>query len=258
MDVTKDIQKKDTVTKLLGNQTPRTSPFGENISGERAYRRSEKIGAAVFLLTNHLSVSDNLSIEARRAATGLLSSVLSIRDELRSSGSQHVRDFQASARYLISIVRMLAVAGHVSMQNADIVCEAIDDLGAFVQSANRTVLSENIRLARDEFLDVRFGTATYEKVSHVEKDIRKTVVPESESDNRAEIVLDDQPTASSDVRAASIIEILRTGGEWGIRDIAAHLPEYSEKMVQRELAALVVANRVKKSGAKRWSRYALV
>ena len=59
-------------------------------------------------------------------------------------------------------------------------------------------------------------------------------------------------------RTQAILEVLRTGGELGIRDVASQLPEFSEKMIQRELAALVEKGTVKKLGEKRWSRYAIV
>ena len=59
-------------------------------------------------------------------------------------------------------------------------------------------------------------------------------------------------------RAERIIDILKAGGMLGIRDISANLPQYSEKMVQRELAELVETGKVRKIGAKRWSRSQLV
>jgi DeoR/GlpR family transcriptional regulator of sugar metabolism len=63
---------------------------------------------------------------------------------------------------------------------------------------------------------------------------------------------------ASTSRASRIMDILKDGGVLGIKDIAANLPEYSEKMIQRDLAFLVKQNQVRKSGAKRWSRYSLV
>ena len=54
------------------------------------------------------------------------------------------------------------------------------------------------------------------------------------------------------------MDILRLGGTLGIKDISANLPQYSEKMIQRELADLVLANKINKTGEKRWSRYQVV
>jgi len=61
-----------------------------------------------------------------------------------------------------------------------------------------------------------------------------------------------------DRRAQAVLEILKSQGTIGIRDIASNFPEYSEKMIQRELARLIALGRVKKIGFKRWSKYSFV
>ena len=59
-------------------------------------------------------------------------------------------------------------------------------------------------------------------------------------------------------RRSTVLAILASGELLGIRDIAAHVPEFSEKTIQRELAQLVLLGRVKKTGFKRWSKYSMV
>lgn len=263
------MQKGSAVAKFIANQTTRTSPFGDNVSADRAYRRVEKIAAAVHLLTNHISDTEYLRVEARRTATSLLSQVLALRDELRSPTATPVREVEVTIRYLISLLRMLAVSGHVSSPNADIVSEALDDLGVFVQAAHRSVLSESVRLSRDEFLDVRMRVLPNVQASDSEKEHVVTTVSQTAANTGSVRVSvsgdipesasgeDTAPHAVADIRVASILEVLRTGGAWGIKDILAHLPEYSEKMIQRELADLVQKKVVSKQGAKRWSKYSL-
>src|SRR3989344_3409976 len=58
-------------------------------------------------------------------------------------------------------------------------------------------------------------------------------------------------------RTNRIVGVLTTQGQLGIKDIAASLPEFSEKMIQRELKRLVTQGRIKKAGSKRWSTYVL-
>ena len=62
---------------------------------------------------------------------------------------------------------------------------------------------------------------------------------------------------TSGSRVQNILEILRVGGSLGIRDIASNLPEYSEKMIQRELLGMVARGQIRKIGLKRWSKYSL-
>ena len=68
----------------------------------------------------------------------------------------------------------------------------------------------------------------------------------------------DKSGVTLSVREREVTEILRTGGALGIKDIASNLPEYSEKMIQRELSVLVIGGRIKKTGLKRWSKYTYI
>lgn len=262
MDTAKDTSKKDVVAKFVGNQTSRTSPFGDNVSADRAYRKAEKIAAALHLLTAHVSDTESAKAEVRRAATTMLLQVLSMRDELRAVDSPRMRECTATIRYLISMVRMLCVSGHVSIQNADITTEALDDLGVFILAAHRSVLSESIRLTREEFIDVRMKVDNAQAITDIKKDTQRAQVIYDTGDVPVVAETSAAPSVSEvdgsgSIRSQSILEVLRTGGQWGIKDIAAHFPEYSEKMIQRELADLVHAGAVSKIGEKRWSRYAI-
>jgi hypothetical protein len=70
----------------------------------------------------------------------------------------------------------------------------------------------------------------------------------------------DKETVSAETssRGDRILAVLRTRDLLGIKDVSINLPEYSEKMIQRELADLVAGGRVRKVGSKRWSRYGVV
>ncbi len=257
MDSQKDIQKTDGLTKFIDNQALKTNPFGENRVGERAYRRAERLAAAIVLLTNHISESDPLKRSARIAAIDLLAHVMAVKDEMRASNSEHGRELKSSVRTLISLVRLLAVSGSVSFQNADAVTEALDELTSFLNASRRSTLSETVSISREELIDIR-DTHSFadSRASDKSKNSKEDTV---ESTGTAGVSIGGNgPTAQASSRALAIIEVLRVHGELGIRDVAANLPEYSEKMIQRELVDLVTAGRVKKSGLKRWSRYSVL
>lgn len=249
MDDQKDIQKSDTFSKFLDNQSVRTNPFGDNIIGERAYRRAERLVAALHLLTNHIPSEEPLRDKVRRISVEMLSELLELRDEMRATNSAKLATVQASIRNLISLVRMLTVSGFVSIQNAEVANDALDELGNFLNTSLRSSLSESVRLSREDLINVREVSRMYVRDIKDRTAIKDTNVK-------------DVPNASQSVRNVSgtarseeIMSVLRKGGEYGIRDIASHLPEYSEKMIQRELADLVSSGKVKKTGLKRWSRY---
>lgn len=181
---------------------------------------------------------------------------------MRTSNSSKIGVAQSTIRKLISLVRMLAVSGLISIQNADITVEAIDELGNFLHLAQRTPLSESTVLSREDLLS---GGITSEKrtsvllkdtthLSVIKTDKTKSAI----TDNVRGTTRDSRTDDTMNVRGQEILGILRSGGEMGIRDISSNLPEYSEKMIQRELASMVTARRVKKTGLKRWSRYSIM
>lgn len=252
MDNPRDIQKGDEFSRFVNAQEVRTDPFGRNRAAERLYRRAERICAALYLLTRHISASEPVRAEVRSEALFLLEKVMNLRDEMRAAESDALQSFESSVRRLISLVRVLTAAGFLSFQNADIVIGALDDLGVFVSSAQRSALAEGVSLTREDIM----GDTSPLLDRNVLKDIkdRRVVKDKTVTDRAQTNVVSKVPAAA---RAQGIISILQGSGELGIKDIAERLPDYSEKMVQRELAALVKSGQVKKEGFKRWSKYSL-
>jgi hypothetical protein len=250
MDNLKDISHKDSLSTFLDSTSIRTSSFGNNVAGERAYLRAERIAAATHLLTNHISPGEPLRLSSRSVAIALLGSVLKLRDEMRSREGQQLKEVQSLVRELISLVRILTVAGRVSMQNAEVVIAALDDLGVSLTTSQRTALSESVLLTREDFA---LGAAQAHAILDTWR--RKGMRRPKDEKPRANEASDNATPVRG--RPEEVLGILSTHGQLGIKDIAANLPEYSEKMVQRELKKLVASGRVKKMGAKRWSRYSL-
>ncbi len=267
MDEIRDIKKTDQLSRFLDSRVVRTNPFGANISGEKAYRRAERIVAGLHLLTSHVPEGEAVRQMVRKTGLQLLVEMLALRDEMRISVSPKTKAVQASVRGLVSLTRILAISGYISFQNADIVSEALDELGSFLDTSQRSALSESIAFSKDDFLGAGMaghkitvplrphGTHSYERrradtVSDI-KDI------EVKKDKQEEMSVKARRVEGTNPRAQNILDMLRSGGTLGIRDIASNLPEYSEKMIQRELAQLVAKGTVNKIGSKRWSRYSL-
>jgi hypothetical protein len=249
MDNQRDIQSSGGISRFFDKSSARTG-LSLNQSVDRLYRRAERIIAGLFLATNHVAPSESLRVEVRRAGLELLEHALSLRDEMRAPQSEHVSAFKASARYLISLLRMLTISGFLSMQNSTVLIEAIEDLGNFLTLAQNSPLSETVSFSKQDFLDIN---------PEFIKDIKDNRNLKDKTEIRDGGKASDISTTKRtlDVRKQGILEILRTGGELGITDISSNLPEYSTKMIQRDLAELVALGQVKKAGLKRWSRYSL-
>lgn len=258
----KDTKDADQFSRSLNGHVVRTNPFGRNASGEKAYRRAERLVAAMHLLTNHVSMDEPARQTIRKKGLHLLSHTLDLRDEMRGASSVKTRTVQADIRELISLIRVLTISGFVSFQNADVVIESLDELGNFLHASRRSSLSEDVVLSRDDLL----GSNALSQKRSAQALQGREILSDNLGEKKALPDIKDSPKdkqASADgrgdmtPRGRNILDVLRSYGELGIKDICAHFPEYSEKMVQRELASLVSAKRVKKSGLKRWSRYSL-
>ena len=250
MDEIKDVQKSDSTSRFFDAHPVRTNPFGINQSADRLYRRAERIVAALHLITNHIPASEALRISVRAEGLHMLENVLSLRDEMRVPDSAHSISCRVSIRHVISLVRMLGASGFLSTQNTHTVVEGLDELGVLLDASANSALSESVSLVRENFRDPT--SATVKDV----KDIRgiKDRIPLKDIKVMSNTI---QQSAGLSVREGGIVEILRANGELGIRDIASSLPEYSEKMIQRDLMRLVTIGYVKKTGLKRWSRYSV-
>jgi hypothetical protein len=251
MDDIKDIKKGDAFIRFIDAQHLRTDPFGNNRAAERLYGRVERISTALYLLTRHIAQSEPIRERIRSESVGLLSRVLDLRDEMRTLESSSILDFQSAVRHLISLVRILTAGGFVSLQNTEVVVEALDELSAFVSSSQRSSFSEGVSLTLQ---DIMGDTGPLAKITPVKDKI---------SVKDREVIKDNQGLSmnkgseTTKVRSDGIVAILGQNGALGIKEICARLPDYSEKMIQRELAALVKNGRVTKNGFKRWSTYAL-
>ena len=254
MDNKKDIQKTENISRFVDKNTIRTQAFGDNKMGEKAYRRAERIVAAIHLLTNHIDPHEPIRNTVRTHAPLLLESLLSIRDEMRTVGSTKTHAIESQIRLLISLLRIIAISGFVSFENADILTDALDELGSFVESSRLSVLSDNIRLSREDLLNV--PNIAINKGDNI-KDI-DSIRDRIDVLNTVQYKKDNKATINNTLRTQGILEVLRNGGNMGIRDIAINLPEYSEKMIQRELTDLILKGHVIKTGLKRWSTYTIV
>src|ERR1700690_3241084 len=170
---------------------------------------------------------------------------------MRSTESVKLSTVRSFVRKLISLLRILVASGFVSPQNAEVTVEALDELGTLLTSSQRSALSEDISLSREDLVDIKIS-------GQYIKDVRdklniKDMYVQKDNANPSFMTNNDAPATTS--RGEQILAVLHSGAELGIRDIAAHLPEYGEKMIQRELARLVESGRIKKNGLKRWRRY---
>lgn len=235
----------------------RSNPFGNNISAEKAYRRAERIAAALYLLTKHVSDKEPLKNSVRSASQQLLKDILDLRSGFRlDADAAGTSRLHARVRETISLSQLLAIAGYISRENADMVTRALEELSQFVDVSGTTQLAERITFTREDLLidqTIRMPARHQDSPAgkpHAVSGGQITPEKDSQTDKGPHV-----PKGSMSSRKAAILDVLRDGKKMGIRDIASFIVGVSEKTVQRELVALILEGVLKKEGKKRWSRY---
>jgi len=177
----------------------------------------------------------------------MVAKALDVRVSLRSDQSPEGQGLLARIRQLVTEARLLGVSGYVSQPNVSVLVSALDEVGHLLVSAQRSSLSDMHVLAHDDLVP----PIVSERRAYASRPTRGTIKDSLPSKGHTE-------AAAPGNRGERILATLRSGDLLGIKDISVGLPEYSEKMIQRELADLVASGRVRKVGAKRWSRYGFV
>lgn len=247
---------------------PKTDPFGDNLSGEHAYKRTERIVSATYLVTNHIPHEDPIRARIRDIGHELLSGVLALHGGFRAATHEKIARLLALVRESISLVRLLHLSGYVSAQNALLLSNALDELGQFLSGSQASALSDSIQLDREDFLprDASLSQPlSRPRMAALASPITTTAASPSigqsvpVSSNR-KIVRSPGRSVQTEVhgeRRRALLDILARSGALGIKDITSQMVGCSEKTVQRELSMLVRERTVKKEGQKRWSTYKL-
>lgn len=246
--IARNVKDVSNALSILEDHRVQTNPFGGNVSGENSYRRAERIASALHLVTNHIADHEPLRASIRSLGVRLLERMLELRSGFRVSTSERGQSVLAEIREGISLVRLLAISGYISTQNAQALVEALDDLGSLIVVSQRSNLAEQVTFTRAELtppvqMDMSNMRGSLIRTERVKKEVKK-----DSNKHYAQ-------SQGSKERGERIMDILRSGGVLGIKDISVNLPQYSEKMIQRELVELVEGGKVVKTGEKRWSRY---
>lgn len=252
IDSIRDQRDISSILSILDDYQIKTRPFGANISGENSYRRAERISAALHVMTNHISEEEPLRSIIRNKCIELLTIILELRSGLRTPASEKGQSALATIRELISLVRLLAVSGFLSVSNANALTEALDELGSLIVVSQRSTLAEQVTISREDFIPSSPASPRIEHSSSAQRRAQRAEAQDVPQEHPSQAL--HEPSS----RSQRIMEILKLGGVLGIKDVSSNLPQYSEKMVQRELAGLVAEGKVRKIGAKRWSKYGLV
>lgn len=228
-------------------------PFGDNRVGAHAYKRTEKLVAALYMVTNLVPENEPARNAVRDKSIQILSSVLELRSGFGSAGSEHVERIVAAVCEVISLIDIIHIAGFISDMNTEILKREFHNLVFILRSAEDAGASEKITFKTDHFTVDDKGHAggsgmSFSSVKDTGRSTKRGGVSKGRVSPRAK---------ANGERREQILNIIKDKKKVTVKDITESITDCSSKTIQRELGTLVESGVLKKEGERRWSVYSL-
>lgn len=263
MENKKDIQGYTTgkAQELTNEQVSKLSPFGVNHACGHAYKRTERILLALYLVTNFVPENEPARLMIRDKSLRILSDILSLRSGFRSAGSGRVDSVIALIHENLSLLEVIYAGGFISNMNREVLKQEFVNLILFLRSVEDGAEAESLELGDAYFKDTdeQLHGQQLNKKDNVFYN-KKTNIQRTQSQQKPGTTSKGQKGfAERHVgRRDEILSIIKDKKSVSIKDIASIVTGCSEKTLQRELIALVTEGVLKKEGERRWSTYLLV
>lgn len=256
---------KNEVTYSISQPTKaELSLFQEKPELYSVFKRTQKIGYALYMISDLLDKSEPLRNVLRDRTNILLSLTVS----LSSKEKDRYKTIHSYLAVLYEIMTLLDAgyfAGLVSEMNVRILKTVMVEVGELLNNEKPKYAPQ---LLATDFLEVKESEEYKRQFFIKDSSHSKTIVPYTTSARlpvnvlNTKLAVKDNPSAQATIanksdRATAILSLLKDGKERSIKDFLVSIKGCSEKTIQRELLSLVAAGLLKKKGERRWSRYSL-
>lgn len=251
---------KQNTTELKVNNQDTISFFEKDSNFVFAYKKTEKLASAVYLVTNLFSDNEPMKWNLRRKVSDILSLIL----EYKDINDSRVNDFNYNVKSkVLEIVSMLEISymsGLVSQMNFNIIKKEFQNLSETFDQHSLVV-----RKPLNETLVDTFFNVSYKKpiqVGHINSGLNMSH-ESTQNIHQKEVIKDtisisDKSIIKRSNRQNTILALIKKKKELTIKDISEVIKDCSEKTIQRELSSFIESGVLKRTGERRWSKYSLV
>ena len=225
------------------------------------FKKTEKITAALYLVSGLLKDDEPIKWELRDRGIDLLSSSFTASSSLPGDKNAVIQSIFTAALETLSLLNVARISNLISGMNHQLLVKEIDNIVAMLrdrlaQNAENAgyILSETFFRTPDLFSS---GFRPDQRVSSkggtegIGQSAGKTPMPAAVL--KGHVGVQQKKSQRQDM----IINVLKSQSNLTIKDFSKVIKDCSEKTIQRELIELVDKGVVKREGERRWSKYSL-
>lgn len=240
----------------MQNEQVLASFFEKDASFFFAYKKTEKLASAIYMVTNLFSDNEPMKWVLRKKISDLVSFILNYKDVPESGMSDFANNAKTRVLELVSMLEISSLGGLISKMNFSILKQEFLNLLGVFDSSDDTKRGVSFGSIPKNFFDVSdpvYVKSFYKSHTLDKQNDSRTVSSVVPKDiNREDLSV---PKRSN--RQNIIIGLLKKKKELTIKDIALVIRDCSEKTIQRELISLISSGVIKRNGERRWSKYSL-
>jgi len=271
MNNQKDTKKTDINTYGQSNVSNLESLVDISIY-EFANKKTEKLVTALYLVSDCMDTDDALKEKLRLLGVELLSDIYKLSTLPSVDKYSYTSISLTHIQELLSFIEIAYNIGFISEMNTTILKKEFYALASNLKTNQSKDKHFTFTLDQKmfELPEIKSGAGERQELnykgSQFIKDKRTPFNTMSFINNKSPLqIFQDKRTnpnstslADRQDRTDKIISIIKDKKEVSIKDISLTLTDCSEKTIQRELNNLVLKGQLKKTGAKRWSRYSII
>ena len=229
------------------------------------FKKTEKITAALYLVSGLLKDDEPIKWELRDRGINLLSSSFTASSAVPGDKNVVIQSIFTAALETLSLLNVAKISNLISDMNHKLLVREIDLVVGMLrdrlaQSAEKAgyVLSESFFKTPDLFASgFRLDNRGRGNASGTDSKGQASSLGYEASSSKAVLQGHVSIQQKKTNRQEMILNVLQTQSNLTIKDFAKVIKDCSEKTIQRELIDLMNKGLIKKEGERRWSRYSL-
>jgi predicted transcriptional regulator len=215
------------------------------------FKKTEKITAALYLVSGLLKDDEPMKWELRDRGIDLLTSSFTASSSLPGDKNVVIQALFTAALETLSLLGVARISNLVSEMNHSLLVHEIDNVVGLLRDRLAASAENAGYVLSEKFFRTSEISGTKEQGVGSKEQIKNS--PEIKAIHQGQAATQQKKSQ----RQENIINILKGQSNITIKDISKAIKDCSEKTIQRELSELVDKGVIKKEGERRWSRYSL-